>query len=611
MHYVVLELEVEHKIETPKDHSRVSKIMYQIINETDLSCAFSASSDTNDLPSIMINNEADAFQEAISNLDTIIKNYVKDDTFVLCSLYSTWHIRVTMQREARDLDYELPTYLAHPVIFDLKKEYLRWIKNHKDLIPQVKPVVNEVKSDTEEIRTHVEGKEETSDDTEKTIEKDYSTEYPGSLLSEIMRVLKLDMLPANGNSDIIEDIKTVNINRTVELLTKLHKMCESDEDKHNVLTQPYDSLTDYNTFLERQSTTLYVNNLPQDTTQSELESWFSQFGSRPIGFWTIKKKMGKDTTEETKKFILNNCPYIEEPDSISGFIIFQNNEEAKEALLLNGRSVLSNVANIKQPRVVEHVVEIEPSCSSMLVKAHDILISFPQSKNKPRPGDWTCPSCGFSNFQRRTACFRCTFPIPANLVSNKTNHNIHRHNVNVNTHSNNTGNNTNYSTDNNNNNNNNNINAVVSNNSAEDVSENYNNMNNSNRSNNYNNNGQINRYIHHNGPSTQSNGSNVPFRAGDWKCTACQYHNFAKNVMCLRCNKPKVRQNNSNNTNNNNNNSGNGSNTAINNNNEARLWDNRTHGNNYLTQDQNRYNNNSNFNTSHRTTAAVKSENIH
>jgi hypothetical protein len=30
----------------------------------------------------------------------------------------------------------------------------------------------------------------------------------------------------------------------------------------------------------------------------------------------------------------------------------------------------------------------------------------------------------------------------------------------------------------------------------------------------------------------------VPFRAGDWKCgnEGCGYHNFAKNVSCLRCN---------------------------------------------------------------------------
>ena len=32
-------------------------------------------------------------------------------------------------------------------------------------------------------------------------------------------------------------------------------------------------------------------------------------------------------------------------------------------------------------------------------------------------------------------------------------------------------------------------------------------------------------------------GGMVPFRAGDWKCGSegCGYHNFAKNVSCLRC----------------------------------------------------------------------------
>ncbi len=34
-------------------------------------------------------------------------------------------------------------------------------------------------------------------------------------------------------------------------------------------------------------------------------------------------------------------------------------------------------------------------------------------------------------------------------------------------------------------------------------------------------------------------GSNIPFRAGDWKCSTCTYHNFAKNVVCLRCGGPK------------------------------------------------------------------------
>lgn len=39
------------------------------------------------------------------------------------------------------------------------------------------------------------------------------------------------------------------------------------------------------------------------------------------------------------------------------------------------------------------------------------------------------------------------------------------------------------------------------------------------------------------GGSGGGRGGAVPFRAGDWKCgnEGCFYHNFAKNVSCLRC----------------------------------------------------------------------------
>lgn len=30
-------------------------------------------------------------------------------------------------------------------------------------------------------------------------------------------------------------------------------------------------------------------------------------------------------------------------------------------------------------------------------------------RHGPRPGDWDCPACGFSNYQRRTECFRCGY----------------------------------------------------------------------------------------------------------------------------------------------------------------------------------------------------------
>jgi len=44
-----------------------------------------------------------------------------------------------------------------------------------------------------------------------------------------------------------------------------------------------------------------------------------------------------------------------------------------------------------------------------------------------RPGDWTCPSCGFSNFQRRTECFRCSFtPAGADFKDDATERNGHR-----------------------------------------------------------------------------------------------------------------------------------------------------------------------------------------
>lgn len=80
--------------------------------------------------------------------------------------------------------------------------------------------------------------------------------------------------------------------------------------------------------------------------------------------------------------------------------------QAAESLSMNGRALN------------DRAIEVAPSSSRVLDRAAGsqppggppLLTPFPPSKNRPRPGDWTCPSCGFSNFQRRTACFRCSFP---------------------------------------------------------------------------------------------------------------------------------------------------------------------------------------------------------
>lgn len=135
----------------------------------------------------------------------------------------------------------------------------------------------------------------------------------------------------------------------------------------------------------------------------------------------------------------------------------------------------------------EKAIEVSPSSSRVLDRAAEILTPFPPSKNRPRPGDWTCPSCGFSNFQRRTACFRCSFPAmaaapdpmgygygyaPPSMMPPHMGHGGHG-------------------------------------------------------------------MGHSRGMG--GNGGVVPFRAGDWKCGSegCGYHNFAKNINCLRCGAPR------------------------------------------------------------------------
>jgi len=56
------------------------------------------------------------------------------------------------------------------------------------------------------------------------------------------------------------------------------------QDHPDVLTKPMDARADVRAFLSERSKVLHTSGLPHDTTQSELESWFTQFGGRPIAF---------------------------------------------------------------------------------------------------------------------------------------------------------------------------------------------------------------------------------------------------------------------------------------------------------------------------------------
>lgn len=136
----------------------------------------------------------------------------------------------------------------------------------------------------------------------------------------------------------------------------------------------------------------------------------------------------------------------------------------------------------------EKAIEVSPSSSRVLDRAAEILTAFPPSKNRPRPGDWTCPSCGFSNFQRRTACFRCSFPANAGPGGEQIGYSSYGYGP-----------------------------------PAPHLM------------------GPQHHMGHHGGHGMShgrgGGGGMVPFRAGDWKCGSegCGYHNFAKNVTCLRC----------------------------------------------------------------------------
>lgn len=262
------------------------------------------------------------------------------------------------------------------------------------------------------------------------------------------------------------------------VLRGLIRKSQPPHEHPDILTRPMDARADVRAFLNERSKVLHMSGLPHDTTQSELESWFTQFGGRPIAFWTLRtpdqhKPTGSGFAVFSSHEEVSGHPYL--PGVRSHNELTPLTRQAAESLCMNGRALN------------EKAIEVSPSSSRVLDRAAEILTPFPPSKNRPRPGDWTCPSCGFSNFQRRTACFRCSFPAmsagpaggdgmgypygygPPSMMPHGGHHMGHGHGM---------------------------------------------------------------------GHMRGGNGGGVvPFRAGDWKCGAdgCSYHNFAKNVSCLRC----------------------------------------------------------------------------
>ncbi|KAJ9640018.1 Asparagine-rich protein (ARP protein) [Coniosporium apollinis] len=375
---------------------------------------------------------AGSFRDAINLFDQFAQDHLLPNNleFAFVTLDS-WDLRVQLPREARDKAVVLPPYLQHSRTFDLRTEYQRWQAHHPESLP-----------------------------------------FGSSALSNICAALEVE--PVQSSAPIkhnlpfhLQALAPASPRRAMEeavtlarVLRGLIRKSQPPHEHPDVLTRPMDARADVRAFLSERSKVLHMSGLPHDTTQSELESWFTQFGGRPIAFWTLR------------------TPDQHKPTG-SGFAVFSSHEEAAESLCMNGRALN------------EKAIEVSPSSSRVLDRAAEILTPFPPSKNRPRPGDWTCPSCGFSNFQRRTACFRCSYPAmgggpgpemgyppygygpPGMMPGHHMGHGGHGGHSG-----------------------------------------------------------------HGMGHMRGGHGNGVvPFRAGDWKCGAdgCGYHNFAKNVSCLRC----------------------------------------------------------------------------
>lgn len=404
-----------------------------------------------------------SFKDAIAEFDRRLTEEVRGQEFSFVT-FDISLLRVLLPREARDKGVVMPVYLQHPRVFDLGNEYLKWQATHPEAMS-----------------------------------------YPNSSISNV--ITALDATTPSGWSEDEQDDIAKSIEVYAAILVQLVKKSVPLEAHLLVLTRPYDSAQDAKAFLAERSKILFLSNLPAETTQSELELWFAQYGSRPIAFWTLKN--GENDLKNNQNTVPNKSK------SICGFAVFSKHEQAAESLYLNGRML------------IDRIVEVLASSTRILDKASDLLTPFASLKNRPRPGDWNCPSCGFSNFQRRIACFRCSFPassavaIQEQMYGGPLNNNhdstlIRRHKPDEKQNlSGNAGNGDFY-------------------------------MNNAHHQlkNNNNNNGYSNNYthnysqVHNNGNVQRTSYSNsVPFRAGDWKCTneACNYHNFAKNLCCLKC----------------------------------------------------------------------------
>lgn len=203
-------------------------------------------------------------------------------TFAFVTL-TPWDLRVQLPREARDKSFVLPHYLQHPVLFGLRGEYQTFQSQHPETLAFNSSTLSSICAglEVEEVRS--------------------STKLTTGLPFHLQA-----LAPSSPRRALEEALTLTRCLRS--LIQKSRPSQTNPQGDVEVLSRPLDARSDVRAFLNERSKVLHLSGLPHDTTQSELESWFTQYGGRPIAFWTLR------TPEGGKP-------------SGSGFVVFGSHEE--------------------------------------------------------------------------------------------------------------------------------------------------------------------------------------------------------------------------------------------------------------------------------------------
>ena len=231
-----------------------------------------------------------SFKDAIDVFNSFAREHLvaKDadpsapPTFAFVCL-TPWDLRVQLPREARDKNVVLPAYLQHPILFGLRSEYQTYQAHHPETLAFSSSSLSSICAglEVEEVRS--------------------SGKVTGGL------PFHLQALAPSSPRRAIEE--TMTLTRCLQSLMRKSRPTQGNpQGDQDVLARPLDARSDVRAFLGERSKVLHLSGLPHDTTQSELESWFTQYNGRPIAFWTLRSPEGGKP-------------------SGSGFVVFGSHEE--------------------------------------------------------------------------------------------------------------------------------------------------------------------------------------------------------------------------------------------------------------------------------------------